>query len=152
VPWASALDDPSRPALDVASVYRAVPPERLTQHGRDVFAAYQASVPTDYGTSQEQVDRVLAVLASWIGNVSSAELPAPSPPQTGPVLLTGDSYSGTAQLPAGYSARWGSAGSLCVEGSVGDSGVRHVSSIELADLMETGAMRASSVAGPCPAA
>jgi hypothetical protein len=150
--FATALDDPSRPALDLESVYRAVPPERLTQHGRDVFAAYQAALPKDYGTDAEKVDRVLAVLASWIGNVMSGDLPAQRSPQTGPVLLTGDSNSGTAQLPAGYSARWDAgASTVCVEGSVGASGVRHVSELEFASLRETGAERASSQPGPCPA-
>jgi hypothetical protein len=150
--FASAPDDPSRPALDLESVYRAVPPERVTQHGRDVFAAYQAALPKDYGTDEEKVDRVLAVLASWIGNVMTGELPAQRSPQTGPVLLTGDSYSGTAQLPAGYSARWDAAAStVCVEGSIGGSGVRHVSEVELAAMRESGAERASSQAGPCSA-
>ena len=72
----------------------------------------------------------------------SRQAPAQPSPQTGPVLLTSDSDAGTAQLPAGYSARWDPAAStVCVDGSVGDSGVRHVSEVELAATMETGVSR-----------
>jgi hypothetical protein len=151
VAFASRPDDPSRPALDVASVYRAVPPDRLTQHGRDVFSAYQAAVPTDYGTAGDQVDRVLAALGAWIGIAMRDQVPVQSSPQTGPVLLTGDSYVGTAQLPAGYSARWDAAATtVCVEGSIGDSGVRHVTEVEFAAARESGST-AIAVAGACPA-
>jgi hypothetical protein len=149
VAFASTPDDPSRPALDVAAVYRAVPADRLTQHGRDVFAAYQAAIPTEYGSAGAQLDRVLAALGSWIGIAMSNQVLAQASPQTGPVVLGGGAYVGTAALPAGYSARWdAAAGTLCVQGSVGDSGVRHVSEAEFAASMETGST-AVPVAGPC---
>jgi hypothetical protein len=149
--FASLLDDPSRPALDVESVYRAVPPERLTQHGRDVFDAYQAAVPTDYGTSRAQLDRVLAVLGSWIGIAMTNQVLAQQSPQTGPAMLTGDSYVGTAQLPSGYSARWdAAAGTVCVEGRLGDSGPRHVSNANFWAAVELGTT-ATADDGACPA-
>jgi hypothetical protein len=151
VAFGSFPEDPSRPALDVASVYRAVPPDRLTQHGREVYASYQAAIPTDYGSAAWQVDRVLAAIGAWIGIVMTDKVPAQASPQTGPVLLTGDSYAGTAQLPAGYSARWDPAAqTLCVEGSIGDSGVRRITEAEFATARESGST-AIAVAGACPA-
>jgi hypothetical protein len=99
----------------------------------------------DFGTPTEQNERVLSALLDWIAvaMVSTSLTPSPA---TGPVLLRSTDYVGTAQLPAGYSARWDGA-KLCIQGSVGGSPVQHVS--EASHPEPGGATEYFD--GPCPA-
>jgi hypothetical protein len=62
-------------------------------------------------------------------------------------VLTTDSYVGTAELPAGYTARWNTTtGALCVQGSIGSSGVRHFTENQFG---EPGSPPLSPLDGPC---
>jgi hypothetical protein len=138
---------PARPAMDVEAVFHAIPPDLVTDFGRRVFDNYESSRPTSYGTATEQLDRVLTALASWMSiALSHAVLTSPSP-ATGPQVLTADSYVGTAELPAGYAARWNTTtGALCVQGSIGSSGVRHFTENQFG---EPGSPPLSPLDGPC---
>ena len=125
--YGQRLGSPGSPALDVEALYRSVPPDRLTQYGRDVFAAYE-SATVDYGTAAEQTDRVLVALGSWLPVALATATAAPTLRQSGPATLQGGGRVGSAELPAGYTARWDKArGTFCVDGSTGGSAVRHVS-------------------------
>jgi hypothetical protein len=151
--WAGSfsqlLTDPSRPALDIEAVYRAIPQDRITDLGRGVLADYEAKAPKNYGTSGEQATRVLTALAEWISVAMSRDVVSTSSPATGAALLTSDDYVGTAQLPLGFSAAWDQkADTFCVQGSFGDSGLKHVTEEGIADV---GDGLATAYDGPCPA-
>ncbi len=149
---------PSTPALDVAAIYAKIPQDRLTDVGRAVFEGYQKAAPKDYGSSRDQVERVLQSLAQWLAVALSSSGLTTMSPASGPTVLSGDvgaapaspdgRYVGTAELPAGYSARWVAAsGAFCLQGSVGDSGVMHLSA---SDFTDYSAPPPTPLDGPCP--
>jgi hypothetical protein len=140
VAFSQEFSDTTRPALDVAGVYRSITPDQVTAHGREVFAAYEAKrASLDFGTPVEQTDRALASLAEWVSVGVSTESILQSPPQAGPVVLDMGIDRSTLNLPAGFSVRWIAAfsdenlpagdpdnGRFCVDGGVAGSPVRHV--------------------------
>jgi hypothetical protein len=148
VAFSQALADPSRPALDVAAVYDAVPQGRMTDVGRQAYEGYRAAAPTDYGTDGDKLDRVLTAIGQWLAVALSYSPLSPESPAVGPASLTAaDPHAGSAVLPQGYQARWDRArGSLCVQGSYGASGVKHVTQ---ADYVDPGSV-VTPVDGPCP--
>ncbi|MFN8157280.1 MAG: hypothetical protein U0R68_07675 [Candidatus Nanopelagicales bacterium] len=120
-----SLADPSKPALDVAAVYRRIPADRVTDHGREVFADYQKWLAgIDFGTPEEQNKRALHALLDWLSIAMVSTTLTPSSPVEGPELLRSTDYVGTAQLPEGFTARWDGK-TLCVDGSVNGSPVQH---------------------------
>ena len=156
-------DDPSRPALDVAGVFHEIPADRVTDFGRGVFESYESSMPKEFGPAVAQLDRVLVAVGGWLSVALSYDTLNQTSPVDGPTTLTADiekggdvtgagpdnRYIGTAQLPAGYHATWErGTGKFCVEGSVGDSGVRHVSQDAFADPGSEPLV--TVVDGPCP--
>jgi hypothetical protein len=147
VAFSQALNDPSRPALDIPALYASIPQDRITDVGRQAFEGYQSVAPKDYGTDKDKVGRVLNALGSWIGVALSFPPMSVASPVTGPLLLTAGPRAGSAQLPDGYTARWDeSAGTFCVQGESGSSGMLHVSQ---EDFVETG-VTVTPLDGPCP--
>ena len=146
--FSQALADPSRPALDVAALYGSVPPDRLTDRGREAYAGYQAVAPTDYGTERDQLGRVLTALGQWLAVAMSYAPLTPTSPAVGPTrLAAADAHAGQAELPEGYTAYWDTTrGSLCVEGRLGGTGLEHVTQEAFAD---PGAP-VTPFDGPCP--
>lgn len=144
--FAQRLDDPSRAALDIPAVYAQIPQDRVTDHGREVYAAYTAlAASLDYGTPDEQNDRVLLALGDWLSVAARSTSLSQASPQDGPVLLRASDYVGTALLPEGYSARWTTT-SFCVDGSRAGSAAKHVSDTSYG---EPGTP-ATLLDGPCP--
>jgi hypothetical protein len=139
------LDDPSRPAIDVAAVYAQIPPSLVTDHGREVYQGYERELATvDFGTPREQTDRVLWALAMWVATARTYGLsPDASTGLRGPIDLYGGAYAGTASVPAGFSVRASGlvlisgvkppAPYFCVDGSIGGAAVRHVASTDLGE-------------------
>ncbi len=137
------LDDPSRPALDVAAVYHRIPDERLTQHGRDVFAAYEKwRDGLAFGTEAEQNVRVLTALATW---VQAATDPATPLTATGPTVLRPSDYAGQAAVPAGYSVRRDGE-AFCVDGHAFGSPQQHMDRSSFTDPN----VAPTVYDGPCP--
>lgn len=145
--FSQALSDPSRPALDIPALYASIPQDRITDVGRQAFEGYQSVAPKDYGTDRDKVGRVLNALGAWTGVALSFPPISVASPVTGPLLLTAGPRAGSAQLPDGYAARWDeSAGTFCVQGESGASGMLHVSQ---EDFVETG-VTVTPLDGPCP--
>ncbi len=145
--FAQTTTDPSRPRLDVEAVYRSIPPELVTEVGRTVFAGYERIRPTTYGSDGDQLDRVLTAIGGWVSIALSRSVLDTTSPVSGPTRLTTDTYVGTVDIPAGYSARWDSStGAFCVQGSIGSSGVRHFTDEQFVD---AGATVLPPVDGPC---
>jgi hypothetical protein len=145
--FAQTTTDPSRPALDVESVYRAIPPELVTEVGRTAFAGYERTRPTTYGSDADQLDRVLTAIGGWVSVALSRAVLDTTSPVSGPTTLRTDTYVGTVDIPAGYSVRWdATTGAFCVQGSVGSSGVRHFTDEQFVD---AGATVLPPVDGPC---
>jgi hypothetical protein len=142
---AQRLDDPSRPALDVAAVYHRIPDDRLTQHGRDVFAAYQTwRDGLDLGSATEQNVRVLIALTTW---AQAAIDPATPVTATGPTVLHPSDYAGEAAVPAGYSVHRDGA-AVCVDGRIFGSPLQHLDRSSFTDPN----VAPTVYDGPCPTA
>lgn len=81
--FAQRLDDPSRAALDIPAVYAQIPQDRVTDHGREVYAAYTAlAASLDYGTPDEQNDRVLLALGDWLSVAARSTSLSQAAPRT----------------------------------------------------------------------
>jgi hypothetical protein len=147
VAFSQALSDPSRPALDVPALYASIPQDRITDVGRRAFEGYQSVAPTDYGTDSDKVGRVLNAIGAWFGVALSDPTISTASPVEGPALLTAGPRAGSAVLPHGYGARWDvSAGTFCVQGQSGGSGVRHLTQEGFVEMGTT----VTPLDGPCP--
>ena len=144
--YVQTTTDPAHPALDVESVYRAIPADLVTDVGRTVFADYERARP-DFGSETDQLDRVLTALGSWVNIALSRGVLDASSPVTGSRVLTTNTYVGTVDVPAGYTMRWDiSTSKFCVQGSIGSSGVRRFTD---AQFSEPGTPSLSPLDGPC---
>jgi hypothetical protein len=121
--------DPSQPALDIESVYAAVPQELVTDLGRQVMSDYRSQrAKIDFGTPAAQTDRALTALAAWVSvGVSNQSIHQP-PPQTGPAALDSGVPAVTLDLPRGFSAHWTDRGKFCVDGAAAGSTARRIQS------------------------
>ena len=140
--YSTSTTDTNKPAIDVASEYARVPADRLTQYGKDVFKAYESAMPK---YAEEPTSRVLPALGAWLNTANMfAVLPPDGALKRGPVDVksgtpqTFEIYSGgTATIPEGYSARWGTHG-ICVDGKAKDGTMMRVTTEMVAQSVDSG--------------